>query len=86
MRMLRVLVIAAPLALSGCAVANVTGAVVGATAKAGWTVTKGTAKIAYKGTKASVNLARGRKADGTLRGHDGDGRGADVACPPDRVC
>ena len=88
--MFRVLVIAlvlsGPLALSGCAVANVTGAVVGTTAKAGWYVTKGTAKLAYKGTKAGVNLARGRKVDGTPRGYDGDGRGPDVACPPDRVC
>ena len=84
--MLRILVIAVPLALSGCAVANVTTAVVGTTAKAGWWVTKNTAKVAYRGTKAGVNLARGRKTDGTPRGYDGDGRGADVACAPDEVC
>lgn len=89
--MLRVLVILAPLALSGCAAAAIGGAVVGTTAKVGAFAVKTTAKtawgagkLAYRGTKAGVNLARGKRTDGSPRGYEGDGRGPDVTCPPDR--
>ena len=79
--------------LSGCAATAVTGAVIGTTAKVGVMAAKGagkvavgTGKLAYRGTKAGVNLARGRRHDGSPRGYEGDGRGGDVAYPPDRTC